>query len=383
MASLFLSKFSFFPLLIIIALFFHSSHCDVLTKCRIKSLFQFGDSLADAGNVIRIPGAVTLAKAWGLPYGETFFHKPTGRFTDGRIIADYIASALNLPFVNAYLDKSGVSFSQGANFAVAGATAMNNSFLVEKGIGFAKYNVPLPSQLEWFKSHLQSTCGSKCARTLRNSLVVLGEFGGVDYWNAFAGAGTKSEPEVRTYVPLIIDGIMSAIKDVIQLGSTRILVPGVLPFGCLSGYLTRFPNTNPDAYDQFGCLKSYNKFAMYHNTELKKALENLQCEFPRVKIVYGDYYGGFRFTFRNANWLGFNPNTLVSACCGSGGRYNTDGGCGGDSTNVCPNPSQYVNWDGLHLTDEAYHRISDVVINNMLPKFGCCGLGNSSVLSSY
>ncbi|KAG5573718.1 hypothetical protein H5410_063484 [Solanum commersonii] len=240
-----------------------------------------------------------IGPGMGLPYGETFFHKPTGRFTDGRIIADYIASALNLPFVNAYLDKSGVSFSQGANFAVAGATAMNNSFLVEKGIGLIKYNVPLSSQLEWFKSHLQSTCGSKCARTLRNSLVVLGEFGGVEYWNAFAGVGNKSEPEVRTYVPLIIDGIKSAIKDVIQLGSTRILVPGVFPFGCLSGYLARFPDTNLDA------------------------------------------------------------------------------------TTVCPNPSQYVNWDGLHLTYEAYHRISDVVINNMLPKFGCCGLGNSSVLSSY
>ncbi|TMW86756.1 hypothetical protein EJD97_020916 [Solanum chilense] len=381
MASLFLSKFSFFPLLIIITLFFHSSHCDVLTRCHITSLFQFGDSIADAGNVIRIPGAVISAQAWGLPYGETFFHKPTGRFSDGRIIADYIATALNLPFLNPYMDKSGVSFSQGANFAVAGATAMNNSFLEARGIGHVPFNVPLPSQLEWFKSHLQSTYGSKYSTTLRNSLVVLGEFGGVDYWNALAG--NKPEPEVRTYVPFIIDGIIRAIKEVIQLGSTRILVPGVFPFGCLSGYLIRFPNTNPNAYDQYGCLKFYNDFATYHNIELKKALENLQCDFPRVKIVYGDYYGGFRLVFRYASWLGFNPSTLVSACCGSGGgRYN-GGGCSSASTNVCPNPSQYVNWDGLHLTDEAYHRISNVVINNMLPKFGCYGLRNSSVLSSY
>ncbi|KAG5568216.1 hypothetical protein H5410_064763 [Solanum commersonii] len=140
---------------------------------------------------------------------------------------------------------------------------------------------------------------------------------------------------------------MSAIKESIRI--LRIWFEGVLPFGCLSTYLTRFPDTNPDAYDQFGCLKFYNNFATYHNTELKKALESLQCEFPRVKIVYGDYYGGFRLIFRYASWLGFNPNTLVSACCGSGGRYNTAGGCGTPSTNVCPNPSQYVNWDGLYL----------------------------------
>lgn len=375
------SKFSFASLLLI--LLFHSSPCDALTKCCITSLFQFGDSIADAGNVIRIPGAVTSAQSWGSPYGETFFHKPTGRFSDGRIIADYIASSLNLPFLNPYLDKSGVSFSQGVNFGVAGATAMNNSFLAKRNVAVVPYNVPLPSQLEWFKSHLNSTCGFNCARTLQNSLVVLGEFGGVDYWNSFAG--NKGDPEVRTYVPFIIDGILSAIRELIQLGSTRILVPGVFPFGCLSAYLTRFPNKNPNAYDQFGCLRSYNNFATYHNTKLKGALENLQCEFPRVKIVYGDYYGAFRLIFRYAPWLGFNTSTLVSACCGAGGPYNFNfsAGCGSSSAKACPNPSQYVNWDGLHLTDEAYHRISNVIINNMFPKFGCYGLGNSSVLSSY
>ncbi|PHT33070.1 hypothetical protein CQW23_29407 [Capsicum baccatum] len=380
MASISLPNFSFF--LLLITLSFYSS-CDALTKCCITSLFQLGDSIADAGNVIRIPGASLLARAYGPPYGETFFNKPTGRFSDGRIIADYIASSLNLPFLNAYLDKSGVSFSQGVNFAVAGATAMNTSFLAERNVGVVPYNVPLPTQLEWLKSHLQSTCGIHCKPTLRNSLIVLGEFGGVDYWNSFSQ--NKAETEIRTYVPFIIDGILNAVRELIQLGSTRILVPGVFPFGCLSAYLTRFPDTNPNAYDQYGCLRSYNRFATYHNIELKRALENIQCEFPHINIVYGDYYGAFRTIFRFAPWLGFNPSTLVSACCGGGGRYNFNfsAGCGSPSVSACPNPAQYVNWDGLHLTDEAYRRISNIIINNMLPKFGCYGFGDSSVLSSY
>ncbi|XP_060171398.1 acetylajmalan esterase-like [Lycium barbarum] len=375
MASLSLPKVSFF--LLLTTLFFHSSPCVAKTKCCITSLYQLGDSIADAGNVIRIPNAHVQARAWGLPYGETFFKKPTGRFSDGRIIADYIASALSLPFLNPYLDKSGVSFSQGANFAVAGATALNNSFWATRKVPLVPFNVPLPAQLEWFKSHLQSTCGTHCAQTLRNSLIVLGEFGGVDYWNSLAR--NMGEPEVRTYVPVVIDGILSAIRDMIQLGATRILVPGVFPFGCLSGYLTRFPNSNPNAYDQFGCLRFYNRFATYHNTKLKKALANLQCEFPHAKIVYGDYYGAFRTIFRFAPWLGFNTSTLVSPCCrccGGAGQCVTPG------DGLCPNPTQYVNWDGLHLTDEAYHRISDIVIKNAFPKFGCYGLGDSGVLSS-
>jgi GDSL-like Lipase/Acylhydrolase len=42
-------------------------------------MFNFGDSNTDGGN----NGALNL------PYGETYFHKPTGRNSDGRIIVDF------------------------------------------------------------------------------------------------------------------------------------------------------------------------------------------------------------------------------------------------------------------------------------------------------
>lgn len=72
--------------------------------------------------------------------------------------------ALNLPLVNPYLDKS-ADFSGGVNFAVAGATALDRTYLLQNAIIMPPGNTPLSSQLDWFKSHLNDTCheGEKAA----------------------------------------------------------------------------------------------------------------------------------------------------------------------------------------------------------------------------
>lgn len=48
-------------------------------------LFAFGDSYADTGN---LPSS--FSKSWKFPYGITFPGKPSGRFSDGRVLTDYI-----------------------------------------------------------------------------------------------------------------------------------------------------------------------------------------------------------------------------------------------------------------------------------------------------
>ena len=54
-------------------------------------VFSFGDSLADTGNYrfFYTNGSDPVLR---LPYGETFFHRATGRFTDGRIVLDFIGT---------------------------------------------------------------------------------------------------------------------------------------------------------------------------------------------------------------------------------------------------------------------------------------------------
>lgn len=53
------------------------------------SLFVFGDSVFDPGNnnyINTTPGF----QANYFPYGESFFQYPTGRFSNGRLIPDFI-----------------------------------------------------------------------------------------------------------------------------------------------------------------------------------------------------------------------------------------------------------------------------------------------------
>lgn len=52
--------------------------------CHIPAIYNFGDSNSDTGSVSatfrRVPP----------PYGRTFFGKPSGRYSDGRLIIDFI-----------------------------------------------------------------------------------------------------------------------------------------------------------------------------------------------------------------------------------------------------------------------------------------------------
>lgn len=54
------------------------------------ALFVFGDSLYDPGNNNFISTTNTDFQANFRPYGESFFTEPTGRFSDGRLIPDFI-----------------------------------------------------------------------------------------------------------------------------------------------------------------------------------------------------------------------------------------------------------------------------------------------------
>ncbi|KAA8519394.1 hypothetical protein F0562_013650 [Nyssa sinensis] len=86
------------------------------------SIFGFGDSLTDTGNTLYLPPPGEAPDCVLPPYGETYFHNTTGRCCDGRLIIDFIAQNLGLPFAPPYFgvrNSSGaVNLEKGVNFAV-------------------------------------------------------------------------------------------------------------------------------------------------------------------------------------------------------------------------------------------------------------------------
>ncbi|KAF5196250.1 GDSL esterase/lipase [Thalictrum thalictroides] len=336
--------------------------------CPFQSLYNFGDSISDVGNLIRLPtGARTSAAR--LPYGETTFHIPTGRSSNGLLMIDYIAMALRLPLLNPYLNRN-APVDHGVNFAVAGSTALDSSFFRARNLHVPASNSPLSTQLNWFRDHLNSVCHNptECAHRLEHALVFMGEIGGNDYNNAFFQG--KSMEEIRTYVPSVVQAIANAVREVIHAGAVRIVVPGNFPIGCIPIYLTKFQNGDPRAYDDMKCLSGLNEFARYHNDYLQGALAELRREFPNVIILYGDYYNAFESVLRRAPALGFDGANTMKACCGVGGAYNFDTNrmCGSPGVPVCPNPARRIHWDGIHLTQEAYMHMAQQLLGNLLPR---------------
>lgn len=72
-------------IILLIASFGHVHGC-------YDSIISFGDSLADTGNLIQFSEFNNIVASSVPPYGETFFHHPTGRFSDGRLVIDFIGT---------------------------------------------------------------------------------------------------------------------------------------------------------------------------------------------------------------------------------------------------------------------------------------------------
>ncbi|GFP98167.1 acetylajmalan esterase [Phtheirospermum japonicum] len=339
--------------------------------CPFQSLYQLGDSTSDTGNLVRVSPVGPFLPAARLPYGETFPGRPTGRWSDGRLIIDFTATALGLPMLEPYQNKN-ASFKNGVNFAVAGATALNASFFSSRGITVPASVGSLDVQLSLFRTYLSSICStpSDCADKLRRALIFVGEIGGNDI--NYPLAQGRSLQEIQTYVPFINQAIVNATREIILTGALQIVVPGNFPIGCIPFALNAFASNDSTAYDEIGCIRSLNNLAIYQNNNLQVALNSLRREFPSVDILYADYYNAFLTILRQAPILGFDRRTLLKPCCRSG-EFNpvSPQFCGGPGVPVCNDPNRYIHWDGLHLTEAAHRRISSIIVRNILLRIKC------------
>ncbi|KAL2341796.1 hypothetical protein Fmac_009736 [Flemingia macrophylla] len=339
------------------------------------SIFSFGDSLADTGNLFLSSDAPSH-HCFFPPNGQTYFHHVSGRCSDGRLIIDFIAESLGIPLVKPYLGmKQNMAEAEeekgGANFAVIGATALDHSFFKQRGIPIDT-NYSLSVQLNWFKQFLHHLCNSSpnCNEVIGSSLFLMGEIGGNDF--NYALLVGKSITEIKTYVPYVINAIASAVNEVIGLGARTLTVPGNLPLGCIAIYLTTYETKDKNQYDQYGCLKWLNQFAEYYNEKLQSELHRLRGLHPHANIIYADYYNAALPLYQDPTKFGFTHGLQI--CCGMGGAYNFNAleDCGNNpGVKACNDPSQCIGWDGIHLTEAAYRFIAERLINGSysLPKF--------------
>nr|CAB3471755.1 unnamed protein product [Digitaria exilis] len=313
------------------------------------AIFNFGDSLVDAGNLV-VDGIPDYLATGRLPYGMTYFGYPTGRCSDGRLVVDFIAQELGLPLLPPSKAKN-ATFHRGANFAITGATSLDTPFFVARGLGKTVWNSgSLHTQIKWFQDMKPKLCSSpqECRELFRRSLFIVGEFGGNDYNSPLFAFRPLSE--AHDFIPHVVDSIAEGVEKLIAEGAVELVVPGVLPIGCFPVYLSIF-RKQPEMYGaKTGCIRDLNTLSWVHNAALQRKIVELRAKHPDVRIIYADYYTP-AIQFQTPR-----------ACCGAPGvgeyNFNLTSKCGEPGAYSCDDPSNHWSWDGIHLTEASYGHIA-------------------------
>ncbi|KAI5079056.1 hypothetical protein GOP47_0006727 [Adiantum capillus-veneris] len=317
------------------------------TSCptSFSPVFAFGDSTTDTGNAIVSTTASVYTEATKLPYGSTFFNKPTGRFSDGRLMVDDLMLALKLPLLPPHLANQ-QSSSHSENYAVAGATALDVATLQHLAGVSSTTPDSLGVQLGWFKSDTAHV-------DLSNALVYVGEIGGNDY--NYALAATHSPSQAASLVSPVIAEISSFLDDLLTNTKVKkVVVQGQFPMGCLPIYLTTLGSTPKDSH---GCVAAVSVLSDQHNQLLKQAISTLSKKHPEAQIVFFDTTAAYLHILDNAAAYHF---TNVKDACFPGGL----GLIQGSSTNgPCSNPQNYISWDGIHMTDAMYAAMMNLFLS--------------------
>ncbi|XP_061341950.1 esterase-like [Gastrolobium bilobum] len=337
--------------------------------CDFPAIFNFGDSNSDTAYLAASFYAPTP------PYGETYFHRPAGRFSDGRLIIDFIAQSFGLPYLSAYLDSLGTNFSHGANFATAASTIRPPPSIIPQGSFSPFYFDVQDTQFRDFKPRTQFIRhqGGIFASLMPKEEYFPEALYTIDIGNNDLNAGcfgNLTVQQVNASVPDIVNSFSENVKNIYDLGARSFWIHNTGPLGCLPYILTKFLSAERDDY---GCAKAYNEVAQYFNKELKDAVVQLRKDLPLAAFTYVDIYSVKYSLFSNPKKYGFEHPLI--ACCGYGGKYNYSGNYGSsiecgrtievNGTEIfvgsCERPSVRVNWDGIHYTEAANKFVFDQI----------------------
>ncbi|XVF43885.1 hypothetical protein PTKIN_Ptkin02bG0076700 [Pterospermum kingtungense] len=257
--------------------------------CHFPAIYNLGDSNSDTGSVSSAFGRVPL------PYGHSFFGRPSGRKSDGRLIIDFIADELKLPFLSAYLDAIESNFKHGANFAASGSTIQPvDGELFGAGFNPLSLDIQL-LQFEQLKERTNELYDEAKNPDFTDRLPRPEGFSKALYTidcgqnDLHYGLITSTEEHVKASIPNIISQFAAAIEKLYQEGARIFWVHNTGPIGCLPVFAINSP-PKPENADSIGCIKSYNELAQEFNEQLKDKISQLKANLHGAKLIFVDIY---------------------------------------------------------------------------------------------
>ncbi|KAF6174105.1 hypothetical protein GIB67_020287 [Kingdonia uniflora] len=337
-----------FTLLVLLVVFSIVAHVNLTCNAAVPvlkfpAIFVFGDSTVDPGNNNFIP---TAFLANHVPYGRDLPNRvPTGRFTNGRMGSDLLASSLGIKeLVPPYLDPalSNEELRTGVSFASAGSGLDDLTTAVSGVIPMSKQ----PPMFQEYKARLIKVVGETEANRIIGSALVFISIGTNDIvFNYYLSFQRRVEFNISGYQDFLQRQLHDSITVLYDLGCRYFLLPGLGPIGCLP--IQIFAKVGiPDGR----CLENENADARLYNTKLQELIPRIQASLPGSKLVYAGMYDPMVDILNNPQKYGF----LVTnrGCCGFG--FAEMGPMCNIASLVCQNASQYVFWDAVHPTEATY-----------------------------
>ncbi|KAK1693234.1 hypothetical protein QYE76_009931 [Lolium multiflorum] len=313
-------------------------------------VFNFGDSNSDTGGAVAIMG-IRIAP----PEGRAFFGHPTGRLSDGRVVLDFICETLNTHHLSPYMKPLGSDYSNGVNFAIAGATATP---------GDTPFSLDV--QVDQFIFYRE-----RC-----NDSITRGESAPVDPKDFHKALFTLDigqnditsimylpYDQVLAKLPHFVAEIRRAIQTLHKNGARKFWVHGTGALGCLPAKLA-IPRDNDGGLDEHGCLTKFNNAAKKFNELLSEACDDLRWQLKKSSVVFVDMFAIKYDLVANHTKHGIEKPLMT--CCGHGGppyNYDPKRSCMGVDKDTCKPDDKLISWDGVHFTDAANSLVASMAIS--------------------
>lgn len=330
------------------------------------AVFNFGDSNSDTGGLV-----AGVGDRLEPPNGQTYFKNPSGRFCDGRLIIDFLMDAMDLPFLNSYLDSvAAPSFKKGANFAAAGSTILpataSSVSPFSFGIQVAQF-LRFKNRVSEIQAKTRKYDKYLPAQDFFQKGLYMFDIGQNDLAGGFY---SKTLDQILASIPTILSGFEDGVKRLYDLGARNFWVHNTGPLGCLGQNIAKF-GTDVSKLDELGCVSSHNQAAKLLNLQLYALCKKLQGQYSDANITHVDIFSIKSNLIANYSRNGFEQPLM--ACCGYGGpplNYDSRIACGQtkvlDGNNVtakaCNDSSEYINWDGIHYTETANQFVASQIL---------------------
>ncbi|CAI5949308.1 unnamed protein product [Closterium sp. NIES-65] len=339
------------------------------TAAKISQMYVFGDESADVGNANYFNRAAV--KANKLPYGVNF--KPaSGRFSDGKLVVDYLADFLAIPSPradlaprNASLPFSGLDFAMAAAGAKSGTNGGKTRGLQQQFNEFKK----------WF-NEAKRTNNPDLVRPRLSSLFQLPKLDEALFVvsigaNDYIPELSRTQPNMTTLVALassVSNTIINITQSLYNLtGSSKVLIIDLPNLGCA-------PVVRLAAKSGINCTDAGNQITIIHNFALLTKTDKLRNNpaLPMPNLVLFKQSAVFK-TMIQVPTSGLTNQThpccqavtstgVVVACAQTSGN-----GKAAVTGGACAAPAKAVWWDDHNPTQAVNQKVANTLFFSTNP----------------